>query len=110
MKTFIVTLNFIVSPGFSVFMYFVLRAHLWRQYYSRTKYCPRPKDIDRGDKMLAVQTALIMGAFWVLTLPGFLVWRHRVMNQRRRVAGRYADAMMHRFDVYPEEYGEPRRD
>lgn len=117
MQTFIVILNFIVSPSVAILLYFVIRTHLWRQYYRHTKHCPVPASIDRGDKLLAMQFALVLGAVWPVSLTAYLIWRHRVMTKRRVIAGRYADVMMHRFDAehvndesYVEELDESRRD
>jgi hypothetical protein len=94
------------AVGAAALLYLVFRAYLWRTYYKREPNAVSARCIDRNDKVLALIFALVLGGLWVISIPCYLIWRYRVMNQRRRVAGLYADRMVRRFQQYDESYVE----
>lgn len=106
----IALIELVFGSGSTVFLYFVLRVYMWRTYYQHNHMTPHAGGIDRGDKILATLFALLLGIFWVASIPVYLLWRHHVAKQKRVAAGLYADRMMHRFGpAYVEEYDEHRR-
>lgn len=105
-------LNLGITLGCATLLYFVLRTHMWREYYRFNDYTPSPYDIDSGDKTLAFLFACVLAVLWPVSMPVYFIRRYRIMKAKRRQIQQYAEAKVYRNHGYDyiEEFDEHRRD